>query len=126
MPDGGEIDWVALMARVRDDRDAQAFAQIFFHFAPRVKGFLIRSGASEAQAEECMQDTMATLWRKAQLFDPSRASVATWVFAIARNRQIDLIRKARRPEPEDLAWGPEAGPEPADVVALQDDVAAAP
>jgi RNA polymerase sigma-70 factor (ECF subfamily) len=62
---------------------------------------------------------MATLWQKAGQFDPTRASVATWIFTIARNRRIDMLRKERRPEPEDLPWGPEPEPDQADVMALQ-------
>jgi RNA polymerase sigma-70 factor (ECF subfamily) len=105
--------------RIRDARDESAFAELFDHFAPRVKSFLMRSGAPEPVAEDCSQEVMATLWRKAHLFDPSRASVSTWVYTIARNRRIDVIRRERRPEPEELPWGPEHEPEPADVVALQ-------
>ncbi len=115
----GEIDWAALVVRVRDHEDSEAFAQLFLHFAPRVKGFLMKSGASAALAEECAQDVMATLWQKAALFDPSRASVATWVFTIARNRRIDALRKARRPEPEDLSWGPEPEPDQAEAMEMQ-------
>jgi RNA polymerase sigma-70 factor (ECF subfamily) len=107
------------MARVRDHADQAAFAALFRHFAPRVKGFLMKSGASEALAEECMQDVMATVWTKAALFDPARASLATWVFTIARNRRIDAFRRDRRPEPEDLTWGPESEPDQADVMAFQ-------
>ena len=79
----------------------------------------MKSGADATMAEECAQDVMATLWRKSHLFDPSRASVATWVFTIARNRRIDMLRKQRRPEPEDLTWGPEAEPDQEDVIGLQ-------
>ena len=69
-------DWAGLMARVRDHQDRAAFAALFRHFAPRVKAFLMKSGAGAALAEECAQDVMATLWQKAHLFDPARASVA--------------------------------------------------
>jgi RNA polymerase sigma-70 factor (ECF subfamily) len=71
----------------------------------------MKSGMSAALAEECAQDVLATLWQKSHLFDPTRASVATWVFTIARNRRIDAARRAARPEPEDLPWGPEAEPD---------------
>lgn len=113
--------WIVCMQRVRDQQDKDAFAKLFAHFAPRVKAFLLKSGASATLAEDCAQEVMATVWQKAGMFDPSRASVATWIFTIARNRKIDVLRKERRPEPEDLPWGPEAEPDQADALALQED-----
>jgi RNA polymerase sigma factor (sigma-70 family) len=114
-----ETDWAGLLVKVRDDQDRAAFAVLFRHFAPRVKAFLMKSGAGAALAEECAQDVMATLWQKAHLFDPARASVATWVYTIARNRRIDALRKARRAEPEELDWGPEPEPDQAEVLEAQ-------
>lgn len=114
-----ETDWAALLLKVRDNQDRAAFAALFRHFAPRVKAFLMKSGAGATLAEECAQDVMATLWQKAHLFDPSRASVATWVYTIARNRRIDALRKARRVEPEELDWGPEPEPDQAEVLEAQ-------
>lgn len=111
--------WAECIAAIRDSQSKQAFAVLFEHFAPRVKAFLMRSGADQGLAEECAQEVMATLWRKAHQFDPSRASAATWIFTIARNRRIDAIRKQRRPEPEELSWGPEQEPDQEDVLALQ-------
>ena len=114
-----EPRWVECVLQIRRSQDRAAFAELFSHFAPRVKAFLIKSGSDAGMAEECAQEVMATLWHKAHLFDPSRASVATWVFTIARNKRIDMLRKQRRPEPEELSWGPEAEPDAADVVELQ-------
>lgn len=121
--DNQDTRWITCIARVRDTRDRDAFAELFRHFAPRVKGFLIRSGSSDTLAEECAQDVMATVWQKAGQFDSSRASVATWIFTIARNRKIDMLRKQRQPEPEELTWGPEAEPDQAEVIALQQESA---
>ena len=118
-----EPDWSAMIARITQDQDRAAFATLFAHFAPRIKGFLINSGADATMAEECAQDVMTTLWRKAHQFDPTRASVATWIFTIARNRRIDMLRRQNRPEPEDLPWGPEPEPDQADVIALQQESA---
>lgn len=116
-------NWIALIEKVRDAKDRAAFAALFQHFAPRVKAFLMKSGAVESLAEECTQDVMATLWTKAHLFDPSRASASTWVFTIARNKKIDALRKMRRPEPEDLTWGPTDEPDAADVMSLRQESA---
>lgn len=112
-------EWVFLLKKVADQQDKDAFTELFEHFAPRVKAFLIKSGATQTMAEECAQDVMVTVWRKASQFDPARASVATWIFTIARNRRIDMLRRDRRPEPEELVWGPEEEPDQLDVLALQ-------
>lgn len=123
LPKSEEKDWAALVARIAAHKDRAAFSALFLHFAPRIKGFLINSGADGTMAEECAQDVMTTLWRKADQFDPTRASVATWIFTIARNRRIDMLRRQNRPEPEDLPWGPEPEPDQADVIALQQESA---
>jgi RNA polymerase sigma-70 factor (ECF subfamily) len=116
-----DAQWIAHLLSICETQDRHAFAVLFQHFAPRVKAFLIKSGASNALAEDCAQDVMTTVWQKAHQFDPTRASVATWIFTIARNRRIDMLRKDRRPEPEELVWGPEPEPDQADVLAQQED-----
>ena len=94
--------WADLIWKVETQKDVSAFEELFTHFAPRVKAFLMKSGADPQMSEECSQEVMATVWRKAHLFDPSRASASTWIFTIARNKKIDAIRKQNRPEPEQL------------------------
>lgn len=86
---------IRLMDAVARTQDRTAFAQLFAHFAPRVKSFLVRSGLADAVAEEVTQEVMVAVWRKASCFDPGRAGAATWVFTIARNRRIDRLRRAR-------------------------------
>jgi len=58
-----------------------------------VKGYLLRLGLEAAQAEEVAQEVMIAVWRKADSFDRRQASVATWIFRIARNRRIDVFRR---------------------------------
>ena len=87
-----------LMAAVADRQDRTAYSELFAYYAPRVKSYLMRLGADAAQAEEIAQDVMVTVWRKAALFDRVQASVSTWIFRIARNRRIDVFRRAKRPD----------------------------
>ncbi len=82
---------------IADRQDRQAFIALFGHFAPRVKSFMMRGGASAEQADDLVQETMMTVWRKAPLYDPAKASPGTWVFTIARNRRIDSLRRDNRP-----------------------------
>jgi RNA polymerase sigma-70 factor (ECF subfamily) len=91
MPTDDEVN--AWMRAVAEAADRPAFAALFRHFAPRIKGFLMRSGADEALAEELVQETMVVLWRRAASFDPARAQVSTWLYTIARNLRIDHHRR---------------------------------
>jgi len=101
--------WNAAIRAVAATRDRVAFQNLFDHFGPRVKGYLMRLGAGAAVAEDLAQEAMLLVWRKADLFDPSKASASTWIFTIARNLRIDAIRKERRPEldPSDPSLHPE-------------------
>jgi len=97
-------EWTLCLLRVRDTQDQAGFVQLFNHFAPRVKSYLMKAGGSETLAEEATQEALATVWQKASLFNPAQASASTWIFTIARNKNIDAIRKQKRPEPEELDW----------------------
>ena len=94
-----EAEHDRLIQAVARDRDREAFAALFDHFAPRLKAYLMRAGAAPAAADDFAQDAMLTVWRKAELFDPARARAATWIFTIARNRRIDALRRDARPLP---------------------------
>lgn len=91
-------DLCKLMEAIAARKDRQAFSQLFAFFAPRVKGFGIRRGVDPAAAEEIAQEALLAVWRKAETFDRTKASVATWVFTIVRNKHIDLFRRHAYPE----------------------------
>ena len=67
-----EAEYDRLIQAVARDRDREAFAALFDHFAPRLKAYLMRAGAAPAAADDFAQDAMLTVWRKAELFDPAR------------------------------------------------------
>ena len=82
-----------LLSRVAQSRDRSAFAELFDHFAPRVKAFMMRKGSNAEQAEDLVQETMLAVWSKSQMYVNERGSVATWIFTIARNLRIDKLRR---------------------------------
>lgn len=102
---GGEapVDVSELIEAIAERRCREAFKKLFAHFAPRVKAFARRGGASAPVAEDLAQDVMLTVWRRAELFDRRKAAASTWIYTIARNRRIDMIRREARPDydPED-------------------------
>ncbi len=82
-----------LIHKVARNRDSQAFHELFVMFSPRIKAMLMRQGADPETAEEIVQETMLSVWRKAHLFAESKGSFSTWVFTIARNLRIDRLRR---------------------------------
>ena len=87
--------WIVAVA---ESRDRKAFKLLFDYFAPRIKGFCQNNGSTSDRADEVVQEAFVNVWRKAKLFDPGKASAGAWIFAIARNSRVDLIRKENRPE----------------------------
>jgi RNA polymerase sigma-70 factor (ECF subfamily) len=109
-----QADAARLIAAIATAGDRDAFAALFAHYAPRVKGYLRQLGLPDAQAEELAQDTMLTAWRRAELYDPAFGSASAWIFTIARNLRIDAARRDRlAPRLELMAEEPDPPP-PAD------------
>lgn len=84
--------WQAQMVAVAQRRDVDSFMRIYDYFSPRVHRYLVGLGLGDAQGQELAQEAMLRLWRRADLFDPARASLSTWLFRIARNLYIDHLR----------------------------------
>jgi RNA polymerase sigma-70 factor (ECF subfamily) len=82
-----------LIVRVAEHGDRDAFRTLFLSLSPKVKALAIRQGADPAGAEEIVQETFLAVWRKARQFSPQRGGAGAWVFAIARNIRIDLLRR---------------------------------
>lgn len=108
-------DYGALLGLIAANRDRAAFIEVYEYFAPRVKSFLLGQGVVPAAADDILQEVMLAVWNKAGLFNPDKAAPSTWIFAIARNKRIDRIRRETKPEldPEEPSLQP-AAPDAAD------------
>jgi RNA polymerase sigma-70 factor (ECF subfamily) len=93
-----------LIEAIATRQDRAAFARLFNHFAPRVKAFIMRGGADAESAQEVAQEALIMVWRKAASFDRTRASATTWLYTIARNKRIDLLRRNNRPAIDAEDW----------------------
>lgn len=100
-PDGAAL--ALLVGRIAVERDRAAFRELFDHFAPRVRGFLVKRGLPPAQADDLAQEAMLAIWRRAESYDGSKSAVSTWVYSIARNLHIDQYRKSVRAGRVDLS-----------------------
>lgn len=86
----------SLLISVAQDRNRTAFKELFEHFAPLIKAYAYKVtelSKAEILAEELAQETMIKVWNKAHTFNSDKSAAGTWIFTIARNTRIDLIRK---------------------------------
>jgi RNA polymerase sigma-70 factor (ECF subfamily) len=68
---------------------------------------------NEQDAEDTVQETFLRAYRQLASFD-ARAKFSTWLFRIAANCSLDLLRaRQRRSEVSDSLEGPEGAPAPA-------------
>jgi RNA polymerase sigma-70 factor (ECF subfamily) len=91
-----------LVEKLPFDRSGDELRVLYRRYAPELFGFATSALRDRELAEEVVQDVYAQLWRHAGDYDHRRASVRTWLYAIARNRIIDAHRRAgARPQRAD-------------------------
>jgi RNA polymerase sigma-70 factor (ECF subfamily) len=84
-----------LMPRIVDG-DRGALRQLYQATSAKLFGVCLRILSNRDESEDVLQEVYITIWRRADRFEASRASVMTWISTIARNRAIDRLR-ARGP-----------------------------
>lgn len=88
----GDIDALreALGAVARGDRIA--FESLYRATSAKLFGVCLRILPKRDEAEDVLQETYTTVWRKAASYDSAVASPITWLVSIARNKAIDRAR----------------------------------
>jgi RNA polymerase sigma-70 factor (ECF subfamily) len=91
---------VCWLKEIAAEGSRDAFERLYGQFAPRIKNYMIRQGADAATADDLAQETMVQVWRKAEQYDPTKAAPAAWMYRVARNLQIDRLRRRKLHEVE--------------------------
>jgi RNA polymerase sigma-70 factor (ECF subfamily) len=105
-----------LLERVRDREDAAAWEQFFELYAPLLEGYARSSGLAAADAEEVRDQCLAAIVGRIGAFryDRAKGSFKGWLFRIARDRVVDVLRRAREGQPDTAAFAalPDHGEQP--------------
>lgn len=97
----------ALVLRVAA-RDESGLAGLYDRYSAQVNGLALTILRDPALAEEVTHDVFLRVWERPEAFDPARGTFAGWLFRVARNRAIDLLRRHRESSLGDLESGPGA------------------
>ncbi len=92
--DTGEVSDESLLAGMATG-DEQAAVLFVRRYQRRAYGLARSLTGDGAMAEDIAEEALVRAWRHAQVFDPRRGSVASWVLTITRNLAIDALRVRR-------------------------------
>jgi RNA polymerase sigma factor (sigma-70 family) len=81
--------------------DQKAFAELYKRTSSKLFGVCLRMLRDRSEADEVLQETYTTVWRRAASFDDTKAGAITWLVALARNKSIDRLRQHREEQLED-------------------------
>lgn len=84
----------AAMLRLADG-DKDALQEIYQATRVKLFGICLRILGDQKEAEDALQDVYLNLWRRADRYDPERASPISWLAVIARNRALDHLRTGK-------------------------------
>ena len=97
--EGRKDQWSQMLQRVGKNQDREAYHALFEHFGPQIKYYAMANGLA-SHAEELVQEVFVSIWRRSCLYDWRKAAASTWIFTIARNQRIDMLRKMQRTSAE--------------------------
>lgn len=86
---------LAELMRASAGGDRDAFAMLYRRTSTKLFGVCVHMLRDRSEAEDALQDAYANVWRRADRFDPARATAMTWLITLARNQCIDRLRRHR-------------------------------
>lgn len=90
-----------LIQRLKD-RDESALEELLCRFGPLMRYIIAPILPGEQDREECLSETVMTVWEKIESYDPDKGSWTTWLTTVTRNGALNRARKLRRQETQEL------------------------
>jgi RNA polymerase sigma-70 factor (ECF subfamily) len=82
----------ALLVRIRE-KDERAIEALYTRYSGPLYSLAYQVTGADRFAQDVVQEVFVAVWKDAARFDPSRGAVSSWLFALARHKAIDLVRK---------------------------------
>src|SRR5207245_5537229 len=88
----------SLLSRLKNWNDQESWQDFFDTYWKLIYGAAIKSGLSDVEAQEVVQETVITVTKKIKEFktDPAFGSFKAWLLHLTRWRIADQLRKRQR------------------------------
>lgn len=95
----------SLLERLRDWEDQASWRDFFNTYWKFIYGVAIRSGLTDQESEDVVQETVLSVAKKMPefVYDPARCAFKGWLMHVTRLRIIDQLRRRQPGAPESLA-----------------------
>jgi RNA polymerase sigma-70 factor (ECF subfamily) len=75
-------------------KDEQALSVLYDRYAAAIYGVILKMTKDEGKAQNLLQDTFMSVWDKAETYDTEKGRFYTWVYRIAKNKTLNVLRKS--------------------------------
>jgi len=91
-PDDRRAEEAALLVRIRE-QDERAIEALYERYSGPLYSLAYQVTGGDRFAQDVVQEVFVAVWKNAGRFDPARGSLSSWLFALARHKAIDLVRR---------------------------------
>ena len=75
------------------NKDERALGLLYDKYSGAIYSVILKMIRDEGKAQNLLQDTFMTVWEKAESYDQSKGRFYTWVYRIAKNKTLNVLRK---------------------------------
>jgi RNA polymerase sigma factor (sigma-70 family) len=76
------------------NKDERALSLLYDKYSGAIYSVILKMIRDEGKAQNLLQDTFITVWDKAESYDTNKGRFYTWVYRIAKNKTLNVLRKS--------------------------------
>jgi len=75
------------------NKDERALSLLYDNYSGAIYSVILKMIRDEGKAQDLLQETFMTVWDKAESYDTDKGRFYTWVYRIAKNKTLNVLRK---------------------------------
>jgi RNA polymerase sigma factor (sigma-70 family) len=74
------------------ERNDQSFSYLYDNYSAALYGIISGIIPDQETVKDVLQEVFVNIWKKIELYDPTKGRLFTWMMNVARNAAIDKLR----------------------------------